>query len=439
MTVQRVEPGGPLRGRIQVPGDKSISHRMLILAALADGTSTIRGLSGGDDVLRTRRILEALGIRTFEAAGVLNVHGGALSPAKGPLDVGNSGTGIRLLAGLLAGMDFQSVLDGDDSIRRRPMDRVLEPLRAMGATVAGREGSDLAPLTVGGGGLSGIEYRLPVASAQVKGCVLFAGLSADSPTTVIEDRPSRAHTEELMLATGITVDESSEDGLNVTTVHPGRPEPFTHDIAGDPSQAAFWAVAAAIVPGSEVVLGNVYAGPARLGFVEVLQRMGAYLVLDPASGDMTVRNSELVGTDIAADEVPGLVDEVPILAVAAAMAEGVTTFDGVEELRIKESDRLAAVESQLGRMGAEVRVENDRLVVTGRPEGVGLRGVGVDSHGDHRIAMACAVAALVAKGPTTITGWDAVSTSYPDFYGHLQALRNGNRPEVADRSADEGS
>ena len=242
-----------------------------------------------------------------------------------------------------------------------------------------------------------------------------------------------------MLATGITVDQWSEDDLNLATVYPGRPEPFTHDVAGDPSQAAFWAVAASIVPGSEVVLAKVYDGPARLGFVEVLRRMGAHLTHDPVSGDMIVRTSELVGTAITADEVPGLVDEVPILAVAAAMAEGVTTFDGLGELRIKESDRLATVESQLGRMGAEVRVENDRLVVRGRPEGAGFLGASIDSHHDHRIAMSCAVAALVAEGPTTIAGWDAVSTSYPGFYGHLQSLRNGNWAEVADRSTDGGS
>ena len=417
-----VAPGGPLVGRISVPGDKSISHRVLMLAALADGASTVRGLSDGGDVACTRRIIEALGADVVDAGdGAISISGGRLEAVDHPLDVGNSGTGIRLLAGLLAGLPFRSVLDGDASIRRRPMDRVLDPLRLMGASLRGRDGQPLAPLEIQGGGLRGIEYRLPVASAQVKGCVLFAGLSAEGPTTVLEDRPSRAHTEELMMAFGITLDAGSDGDLRSVTVQPGRPTAFDHDVAGDPSQAAFWAVAASILPGSEVVVANVYAGPARSGFVDVLSRMGADITHDPTTGDLTVRHSGLTGTVVAADEVPGLVDEVPILAVAAACADGETTFEGVGELRVKESDRLATVESELGRMGADVRVDGDTLVVRGSA----LTGAEVDSHHDHRIAMACAVAALVADGPTTIHGWDAVATSYPGFVADLDLLRGG--------------
>ena len=417
-----VAPVGPLVGRIRVPGDKSISHRVLMLAALADGTSTVRGLSDGGDVACTRRIIEALGADVVDAGdGTISICGGRLEAVDHPLDVGNSGTGIRLLAGLLAGQPFRSVLDGDASIRRRPMDRVLDPLRLMGATVDGRDGLSLAPLEIRGGGLRGIEYRLPVASAQVKGCVLFAGLSADGPTTVVEDLPSRAHTEELMAAFGIRLASEADGNLTRVTVQPGRPSAFDHDVAGDPSQAAFWAVAASIVPGSEVVVGNVYAGPARTGFVDVLKRMGADISHDPATGDLMVRHAGLIGTVVTVDEVPGLVDEVPILAVAAACAEGETTFDGVGELRVKESDRLATVESELGRMGADVRVDGDTLVVRGSA----LRGAEVDSHHDHRIAMACAVAALVADGPTTVDGWDAVATSYPGFADDLDLLREG--------------
>ena len=417
-----VAPVGPLVGRIRVPGDKSISHRVLMLAALADGTSTVRGLSDGGDVACTRRIIEALGADVVDAGdGTISIRGGRLEAVDHPLDVGNSGTGIRLLAGLLAGQPFRSVLDGDASIRRRPMDRVLDPLRLMGATVDGRDGLSLAPLEIRGGGLRGIEYRLPVASAQVKGCVLFAGLSAEGPTTVVEDRSSRAHTEELMTAFGLTLERGSDGDLTSVTVQPGRPTAFDHDVAGDPSQAAFWAVAASILPGSEVVVGNVYAGPARSGFVDVLSRMGADITHDPTSGDLTVRHSGLTGTVVTADEVPGLVDEVPILAVAAACADGQTTFEGVGELRVKESDRLATVESELGRMGADVRVDGDTLVVRGSA----LTGAEVDSHHDHRIAMACAVAALVADGPTTIAGWDAVATSYPTFEADLDFLRGG--------------
>ena len=417
-----VAPGGPLVGRISVPGDKSISHRVLMLAALADGASTVRGLSDGGDVACTRRIIEALGADVVDAGdGAISISGGRLEAVDHPLDVGNSGTGIRLLAGLLAGLPFRSVLDGDASIRRRPMDRVLDPLRLMGASLRGQDGQPLAPLEIRGGGLRGIEYRLPVASAQVKGCVLFAGLSAEGPTTVLEDRPSRAHTEELMMAFGITLDAGSDGDLRSVTVQPGRPTAFDHDVAGDPSQAAFWAVAASILPGSEVVVANVYAGPARSGFVDVLSRMGADITHDPTTGDLTVRHSGLTGTVVTADEVPGLVDEVPILAVAAACADGETTFEGVGELRVKESDRLATVESELGRMGADVRVDGDTLVVRGSA----LTGAEVDSHHDHRIAMACAVAALVADGPTTIHGWDAVATSYPGFVADLDLLRGG--------------
>ncbi len=418
MPVLVVDPGGPLRGHLRVPGDKSISHRVLMLAALADGSSTIRGLSGGGDVRCTLSIVGQLGADVDEGAdGTLRIGGGSLHEPAEVLDVGNSGTGIRLLAGMLAGLPFRSVLDGDASIRRRPMDRVLAPLAQMGARVSGIDGSTLAPLTIDGGGLTGIDYEPPLASAQVKGCVLFAGLSADGPTTVVEPLRTRTHTEELFAATGIDVID--EPGR--VTVAPGRPRPFEHDVEGDPSQAAFWAVAASIVPGSEVVVGHVYRGPARTGFVDVLRRMGADLHHDPATGDLAVRAAALHGTVVGADEVPGLVDEIPVLAVAAACAGGETRFEGVAELRVKESDRLATVEEMLAAMGAAVHVEGDVLVVRGGR----LRGASVRSHHDHRIAMAAAVAALVADGPTTIDGWESVATSYPAFADDLAGLRSG--------------
>jgi len=418
VSVLVVEPGGPLRGSVYVPGDKSISHRVLMLAALADGTSVIRGLSDGRDVRCTLSIIGQIGAEMDEGAdGTLRIRGGRLHEPGAVLDVGNSGTGIRLLAGMLAGMPFRSVLDGDASIRRRPMDRVLVPLAQMGARVSGFDGSASAPLTIEGGGLSGIDYEPPVASAQVKGCVLFAGLSADGPTTVVEPAPTRAHTEELFVATGVEV--VAEPGR--VSVAPGRPRPFEHDVEGDPSQAAFWAVAASIVPDSEVVVQNVYRGQGRNGFVDVLQRMGADLHHDPATGDLTVRAASLDGTVVGADEVPGLVDEIPVLAVAAACAGGETRFEGVAELRVKESDRLATVEEFLGAMGIPARTEGDVLVV----EGGRLHGASVDSHNDHRIAMAAAVAALVADGPTTIDGWESVATSYPGFADDLLGLRSG--------------
>ena len=429
-----VEPARSLRGRIRVPGDKSISHRVLMLAALAEGKSTIGGLSDGGDVASTLAIIEALGARVDSEVDllgqrILHIFGGDLGPAVGDLNVGNSGTGIRLLAGMLAGLPFSSVLDGDASIRGRPMDRVLNPLHKMGASIVGCNadpvnGAGMAPLVIDGGGLRGIEYQSPVASAQVKGCVLFAGLSADRPTTVVERWPTRTHTEELMTATGIDIECFRAGGLDRITVSPGRPDPFDHDVAGDPSQAAFWAVGASIVPDSKVVIENVYVGPERSGFVAVLARMGADVTHDEATGDLVVRtpsSGTLEATTVRAEEIPGLVDEVPALAVAAACAEGKTVFEGVGELRVKESDRLVAVESELGRMGAEVRVEGDRLVVWGRP-GEGFCGTSVDAHHDHRIAMSCAIAALVADGPTTINGWESVATSYPTFADHLAVL-----------------
>lgn len=417
-----------------MPGDKSISHRVLMLAALAEGESVIGGLSDGDDVASTLAIIEALGVRVdsevnLSGEWVHHIFGGDLSPAASDLDVGNSGTGMRLLAGMLAGLPFSSVLDGDASIRRRPMDRVLNPLRKMGASIVSRNadsasGAGMAPLVINGGGLRGIEYHLPVASAQVKGSVLFAGLLADGPTTVVERWPTRTHTEELMTAIGIDIERSKVGGLDRISVSPGRPDPFDHDVAGDPSQAAFWAVGASIVPGSNVVIENVYSGPERSGFVAVLARMGADVTHDEATGDLLVRSppsGALEATTVRADEIPGLVDEVPVLAVAAACAEGKTVFEGVGELRIKESDRLAAIESELGRMGAEVRAEGDCLVVWGR-SGRGFCGASVDAHRDHRIAMSCAIAALVADGPTTINGWESVSTSYPTFADHRASL-----------------
>lgn len=426
MTALVVKPGGRLRGQVNVPGDKSISHRVLMLAALADGVSTIKDLSNGRDVASTRQILEDLGAQVLSDDNGVRIIGGSLGPVPHDLDVGNSGTTIRLLAGMLAGLGFRAVLDGDESIRKRPMDRVLAPLREMGAEVSGRNGGDLAPLVVDGGGLSGIEYTLPVASAQVKGCVLFAGLSAEGPTTVIENHPTRTHSEDLMAITGIEIERTSVEGVERTTVHPGRPKPFDYEVCGDPSQAAFWVVAASIVSDSEVLMPNIYRGSARLGFIKVLQRMGADLTHDPDSGDLSVRSADLVGTVVTSGEVPALVDEVPILAVAAACAEGETIFKGLGELRVKESDRLAALESELTRMGVAVEVCDDDLVIQGLPGGVGLRGTRVDAHHDHRIAMSCAVAALVADRETTVEGWEVVATSYPDFSDHLSSLRSSS-------------
>ena len=410
-----VSGGRPLRGRITVPGDKSISHRALILAAMAEGTSVVRGLSDGDDVARTRAAIQALG------AGVdgEKITGGRsrLHEPGDVLDLGNSGTGIRLLAGLCAGFPWLTVLTGDESVRRRPMSRVAEPLRTMGATVDGRDGGRLPPLAVRGGGLHGIDYDLPVPSAQVKSAVLLAGLSAQGETVVRQPVVTRAHTEEMLRAAGVEVDVSA-DGL-VVRLRPAPLQPFELDVPGDPSQAAFWIVGACIVPGSDVVVDGVYIGPARTGFLDMLAGMGAAV---ERVGERAIRarySPDLHGVDVGPGAIAGLIDEIPILAVAGAVAGGYTVFHDVGELRVKESDRVATIIEGLVALGATARYDDEGLIVTGDSA---LRGGKVHSHWDHRIAMALAVAGLVAEGTTEIGGWGAVATSYPGFEHDLEQL-----------------
>lgn len=405
-----------------MPGDKSISHRALLLGALANGTSHVTGLSGGQDVARTAAAVRALGA-TLADDGRITGGTGLLHASNDAIDVGNSGTTIRLLSGVCARLPWTTVLLGDDSIARRPMDRVAIPLRQMGAGVDGAEGEGGAtfpPLTVSGGALHGIDYALPVASAQVKGAVLLAGLGADGETVVRESVRTRGHTEEMLTAFGAEV-EVSGDGLT-TVVRRSEVQPFEVAVPGDPSQAAFWVVAATIVPGSEVTIEPVYLGPARSEFVDVLRRMGALIEVEEvgqSEARLHVRHAPLHATDVGGAEIPGLVDEIPVLAVAAATAEGVTTFSDASELRVKESDRITTVATELSALGAVVEPRADGLVVTG---GLPLEGSLVRSHGDHRLAMALAVAALVAGGTTRIEGWDAVATSYPGFEEDLRRL-----------------
>ncbi|MCH2416278.1 MAG: 3-phosphoshikimate 1-carboxyvinyltransferase [Acidimicrobiales bacterium] len=416
MKSEIIEPTGCLTGGIEVPGDKSISHRVLMLASLADGESRIHGLSKGQDVKHTMEILSSLGVQLDEIeSDVLHIQGGALKEPSERLYVGNSGTSIRLMSGILAGLPFSATLDGDGSIRKRPMERIIEPLERMGATISCLDTPGVAPFRIDGGGLKGIEYQMEVPSAQVKGCLMFAGLFATGDTTVIEITPTRAHTEELFEEVGLDVDATSTS----VTVKPGQPKPFIHKVKGDPSQAAFWVVGATILKGSEVSIKNVYTGHARDGFIDVLLRMGADIIRDPVTNDLNVASSELVGTVVEEAEIPGLIDEVPILAVAAACADGETYFKGLGELRFKESNRLETIVSEIGSMGMKAEISGDDLVIQGGK----LTGGQVDSHGDHRIAMSCAIAALVSTNPTEISGWEAVSTSYPDFIADLDALR----------------
>ena len=416
MKSEIIEPTGCLTGGIEVPGDKSISHRVLMLASLADGESRIHGLSKGQDVKHTMEILSSLGVQLDEIeSDVLHIQGGALKEPSESWYVGNSGTSIRLMSGILAGLPFSATLDGDGSIRKRPMERIIEPLERMGATISCLDTPGVAPFRIDGGGLKGIEYQMEVPSAQVKGCLMFAGLFATGDTTVIEITPTRAHTEELFEEVGLDVDATSTS----VTVKPGQPKPFIHKVKGDPSQAAFWVVGATILKGSEVSIKNVYTGHARDGFIDVLLRMGADIIRDPVTNDLNVASSELVGTVVEEAEIPGLIDEVPILAVAAACADGETYFKGLGELRFKESNRLETIVSEIGSMGMKAEISGDDLVIQGGK----LTGGQVDSHGDHRIAMSCAIAALVSTNPTEISGWEAVSTSYPDFIADLDALR----------------
>jgi 3-phosphoshikimate 1-carboxyvinyltransferase len=415
MTTFTVTGGWPLRGRITVPGDKSISHRALLLAALAEGTSVVRGLSDGDDVARTRTAVAAMGAE-FDGDAITGGRSRLHEPA-GVLDMGNSGTGIRLLAGLCAGFPWLTVLTGDESIRRRPMSRVAEPLRLMGARVDGRDDGRLPPLTVRGGSLHGIDYDLPVPSAQVKSAVLLAGLSAEGETVVRQPVVTRAHTEEMLAACGADV-EVSPDGLDVR-LRPSKLQPFELDVPGDPSQAAFWIVAACIVPGSEVMIDDVYIGPARTGFLDVLRRMGADV---ERVGERSIRarfSPDLHGTAVRGTEVADVIDEIPVLAMAAALAEGETTFADAAELRVKESDRIAGIATALRALGAGVEAQDDGFVVHGRGT---AHGGTVHSHGDHRIAMAAVVAGLAAEGTTTVEGWEAVATSYPGFEHDLETL-----------------
>jgi 3-phosphoshikimate 1-carboxyvinyltransferase len=426
-----VAGGRPLRGHVRVPGDKSISHRALILGALARGRSLVRGLSDGEDVARTAAAVQALGARCHEHT----VTGtGRLQQPDSALDCGNSGTTMRLLAGALAPFPLEAELTGDASLSKRPMDRVAAPLGAMGATVTGTGARCLPPLRVRGGALHGIDFTAPVASAQVKSCLLLAGLGAEGVTTVREPVPTRRHTEELLRLCGAGLAEWEEGGEHVVRIEASALAPFELDVPGDPSQAAFWVVAACLVPESDVVVEGVYVGPGRRGFLDVLRRMGAHLLEVPRPGggmaqvaDVHVRHGALHGTEVEAAEITGL-DEVPVLAVAAALAEGTTVFRGVAELRVKESDRFRGVLSLLGAFGATADADGDDLVVAGVPE---LRPATFDSGGDHRMAMAAAVAGLATgAGQSTVTGWGATATSYPAFAAHLRTLLGFHQAEV---------
>jgi 3-phosphoshikimate 1-carboxyvinyltransferase len=403
-----------------------------MFAAIAEGTSTITHLAGGADVHATRLALEHLGVAArTRRGGAVVVRGRGIDAWTEPalvLDCENSGTTMRVLLGLLASRPFLAVLSGDASLRRRPMARVVEPLRAMGARIDGRDSGDHAPLVVRGGRLRGARHDLPVASAQVKSALLLAGLHADGETEVRSPAPSRDHTERMLAALGVRVDGDGRG--TVQRVRAGTPRPFELDVPGDPSSAAFFAVAAAITPGSDIVLEDVSCNPTRVGFVAVLQRMGAAIELRPHGevcgepvGELHVRAEPLAATTIAGDEVANVVDEIPALAVAAAFADGVTEIRDAAELAVKETNRIGTLHQELTELGVAVEAHADGLSIRGgRPRAAMLK-----SHGDHRIAMAAAVAANALDGESTVRGWRAVAASYPDFAADLARLTGASR------------
>jgi 3-phosphoshikimate 1-carboxyvinyltransferase len=432
----RVHPGRPLTGSIRTPGDKSISHRVLLIGALAGGTTRARGLSDGDDVARTEAAVVAMGATVDHGPAEVAISGGRdRLRAPGPVDCGNSGTTMRLLAGVTAGFDGQTVLTGDPSLSSRPMDRVVAPLRAMGAEIGGQGPQHRPPLHVRGAVLHGVSWTPPMASAQVKSAILFAGLDATGSTVVTEPIPTRAHTEELLAAAGAEISVEPFEGGRRITVGASRLSPLDLDVPGDPSQAAFWLVAACVVPGSSLRVEAVYAGRDRTGFLRVLERMGAAVDAGPeraGARDLEAAYGPLVATDVDAAEIPSL-DEVPVLAVAAAAARGRTTFSHVGELRVKETDRLAATVALVRALGAEARAEGDDLVVVGAGA-LGPGAVRFDSGGDHRLAMAALVGALGSGSGGVVKGVEAIATSYPGFLDDLDRLAGPGAWENEDRS-----
>ncbi|HEX3698206.1 MAG TPA: 3-phosphoshikimate 1-carboxyvinyltransferase [Polyangia bacterium] len=433
-----VERSGPLRGTCRVPGDKSVSHRALLFGALTDGAVEIAGLGLGGDNVSTARALQALGVAidlAGEQARVTGVGLRGLRSAARAIDCGNSGTSIRLLTGLVAGRPFETVLEGDSSLTRRPMRRLAEPLRLMGAIVDGRvepqRPNDIfPPLRIRGGALHGIRYPLPVASAQLKSALVLAGLQAKGPTIITEPAQSRDHTERMLRFLGAPV--SADPATNTITVEPdgwdGRLRAIPITVPGDFSSATFLLVAALIVPGSDVVIENVGINPTRTGALDVLRAMGGDLTVTQTGQAMGepvarihARASHLRGVRVDGTLALRSIDEIPALTVAAAVAEGTTVFADLEELRVKESDRIRALARELGRAGVAVTEQRDGLSITGTDAGDSLRGGTVIPEGDHRIAMSAAILGLCGA-ETTLVEAKEIATSFPTFAATLRAL-----------------
>lgn len=421
------EPAVSLRGDLAVPGDKSVSHRALLLGAIAEGESETRGFGRSADTLSTAAAVAALGARVEEDGTTVRVAGVGLRGLRAsaePIDCGNAGTLVRLLAGILAGQDGSFELVGDESLTRRPQERIAEPLRLMGATVETTDGH--APVRISGGALTPVRYESPVASGQVKSCVLLAGLYAEGgPTTVLEPAPSRDHTERMLAAAGARV-ERKPSGATVWPTD--RLDPLSLDVPGDFSSAAPFIAAATLLPGSQVRLHGIGVNPTRIGFLHVLERMGARISVynrrveggEPVA-DLEVSSAELTATEIGAAEVPTLIDELPLFALCASLARGESVVRGAQELRVKETDRIETVTNVLRAIGAHVAASYDGLRVRGvpsRPQGGGT----VDSGGDHRIAMLGALAGLVSRAGVEVLGPECVGVSFPGFFETLDGL-----------------
>lgn len=413
--------GGPIAGNLRVPGDKSISHRSIMLGALAEGTTTVEGFLEGEDALATLNAFRAMGVNIEgPEQGRVVIHGVGIKGLKAPehsLDLGNSGTSMRLLSGLLAGQSFDTVLLGDESLTKRPMRRVTVPLAEMGAKIDTAEGGT-PPLCISGGiQLAGIEYDMPIASAQVKSCLLLAGLYADGETAVTEPAPTRDHTERMLAGFGYNV---SVKGNRASVIGGGQLHAAEIEVPSDISSAAFFMVAASITPGSDLLLEHVGINPTRIGVINILQQMGADIELvnskvvggEPVA-DIRVRYANLKGINIPEDQVPLAIDEFPVLFIAAACAEGETVLRGAEELRVKESDRIQVMADGLKALGVDIEPTADGAIIRGGA----IRSGEVVSHGDHRIAMSFAVAALRAEGEIVIRDCANVATSFPNFIG----------------------
>ncbi len=424
---QEIYPATRLAGELRIPADKSISHRAIMLSSIANGTSYVRHPLLANDVQRTIAAFQKMGIDIVEErTGSLKINGRGIKGLEEPteeIDVGNSGTTIRLLMGLIAAQPFHTILSGDSSIARRPMARVAEPLRLMGSQIEGRNGGNYAPLAISGKALHGITYKLPIASAQVKSAIIFAGLYAQGMTTIIEPIQTRDHTERMLRSFGVPIEQvgtqitiSQQESLVATEIK----------VPGDFSSAAFFIAAAILVPNSDVVLKRVGLNPTRTGFLNVLQQMGVEVeVLEVEMwgteevADLRIKQQALKGTVIEGDMIPRLIDEIPILAVLATQAEGITEIRNAEELRVKESDRIAVMAAELRKMNANIEELPDGLRIVGRTP---LHGSTVYSHHDHRVAMSLLIAGLIAKDKTTVEGIEAIAISYPNFMKHVQSL-----------------